>query len=59
MEIMLNASGSQKYHNSNTDLALGEGNGVKSVLDEDIPIKFRQQTYDYENVVNMSVNLFC
>ena len=49
MEIMLNASGSRKCHDLNTDLALGEDNEVKSVLDGTIPTKCRQQTYDHEN----------
>ena len=49
METILNASGSRKFYNSNTGLALGEDSKIKSVLGETIPIKFRQETYDNEN----------
>ena len=49
MGIMINASGSRKYHDSNTDLASGEDEKIKSALDETIPTKFWQQTYDHEN----------
>ena len=49
MVIILNASELQRCHDSIIDLALGEDNEVQSVLDETIPIKLRQQTYDHEN----------
>ena len=49
MEIMSNSSGCQTYHNINTNFPLGEDNEGKSVIDETIPTKFRQQTYDHEN----------
>ena len=49
MEIMLNASKCRKFLDSNTDLALGEDNEVKSVLDEKVPNKSKQETYDHEN----------
>ena len=49
MEIMINAGGSRKYHDSDTYLALGEDIKVKLVLDETIPTKLRQETHVYKN----------
>ena len=46
IEIMLNTSGYRKQINSNTDLAKSEDHKCGSVIDESIPLKCRQNTYD-------------